>query len=52
MGIEAKVSEREQSGRTIFRVRSGPFDSKDQAEKVKARLDANGLDAAVVRVQR
>ena len=52
MGIEAKVSEREQSGRSIFRVRSGPFDSKDQAEKIKARLDAAGLDAALVRVQR
>jgi cell division protein FtsN len=52
MGIEAKVSEREQSGRSIFRVRSGPFDNKDQAEKIKARLDAAGLDAALVRVQR
>jgi cell division protein FtsN len=52
MGIEAKVSEREQAGRTIFRVRSGPFDDKDQAEKVKARLDSSGMDAALVRVQR
>ena len=52
MGIEAKVSEREQAGRSIFRVRSGPFDDKDQAEKIKARLDANGMDAALVRVQR
>jgi len=52
MGIEAKVSEREQAGRAIFRVRSGPFDDKDQAEKIKIRLDANGMDAALVRVQR
>jgi cell division protein FtsN len=52
MGIEAKVSERDQAGRTIFRVRSGPFDDKDQAEKIKARLDASGIDAALVRVQR
>jgi cell division protein FtsN len=52
MGIEAKVSEREQAGRAIFRVRSGPFDDKDQAEKIKARLDASGMDAALVRVQR
>jgi cell division protein FtsN len=52
MGIEAKVSEREQAGRTIYRVRSGPFDDKDQAEKVKARLDSSGMDAALVRVQR
>jgi len=52
MGIEAKVSEREQAGRAIFRVRSGPFDDKEQAEKIKSRLDANGMDAALVRVQR
>ena len=52
MGIEAKVSEREQAGRAIFRVRSGPFDDKEQAEKIKARLDASGMDAALVRVQR
>lgn len=52
MGIEAKVSEREQAGRVIYRVRSGPFDDKDQAEKIKARLDSNGMDAALVRVQR
>lgn len=52
MGIESKVSEREQAGRVIYRVRSGPFDDKEQAEKVKARLDGNGMDAALVRVQR
>ena len=52
MGIEAKVSEREQAGRAIFRVRSGPFDDKEQAEKIKSRFDASGMDAALVRVQR
>jgi cell division protein FtsN len=52
MGIESKVSERDQAGRTIFRVRSGPFDDKEQAEKIKARMDASGIDAALVRVQR
>jgi cell division protein FtsN len=52
MGIEAKVSEREQAGRIIYRVRSGPFDDKEQAEKIKTRLDSNGMDAALVRVQK
>ena len=51
-GIEAKVTEREQSGRTVFRVRVGPFDKKDDAEKAKDRLDAAGLETALVRVQR
>jgi cell division protein FtsN len=51
-GIEAKVTEREQSGRAIYRVRVGPFDKKDEAEKSKEKLDAAGMDTALVRVQR
>ena len=51
-GVQAKVSEREQSGRTVYRVRVGPFDSKDEADKAKESLSAAGLDTALVRVQR
>ena len=51
-GIEAKVTEREQSGRPIFRVRVGPFERKEEADKAKERLDASGMDTALVRVQR
>ncbi len=51
-GVEAKVSEREQSGRAVFRVRVGPFDKKEDADKTKAKLDAAGLETALVRVQR
>jgi len=51
-GVETKVSEREQSGRTVFRVRSGPFDKREDADKVKEKLDATGLETALVRVQR
>ena len=52
MGFQAKVTEREQSGRTVFRVRLGPFDRKDDAEKAKERLDGSGVETALVRVQR
>ena len=52
MGLEARVSEREQSGRQVFRVRLGPFDRKDDADRGKARLDASGIEAVLVRVQR
>jgi cell division protein FtsN len=52
MGIEARVSEREQSGRQVFRVRIGPFETKDQADGQKSRLDASGFETALVRVQR
>ncbi|MFZ4622961.1 MAG: SPOR domain-containing protein [Rhodoferax sp.] len=51
-GIETKVSEREQSGRTVHRVRLGPFDSREAAEKAKVKLDASGIETALVRVQR
>lgn len=51
-GVEAKVTEREQSGRTVFRVRAGPFDRKEDADRMKERLESNGIEAALVRVQR
>ncbi len=52
MGFQAKVTEREQSGRTVYRVRLGPFDKKDDADKVKDKLDGNSVETALVRVQR
>jgi cell division protein FtsN len=51
-GVEAKVTEREQAGRTVFRVRVGPFDKKEEADKAKEKLEAAGLETALVRVQR
>ena len=52
MGVETKVTEREQSGRQVFRVRVGPFDKKDDADRSKERLAASGIETALVRVQR
>lgn len=52
MGLEAKVTAREQSGRTVYRVRLGPFVSRDDAEITKTRLDNSGVETAMVRVQR
>lgn len=52
MGVEAKVTEREQAGRTVYRVRAGPFNKKDEADRLKERLDSGGLESALVRVQR
>lgn len=51
-GVEAKVTEREQSGRTVYRVRVGPFDRKEDAEKAKQKLDTPEHETALVRVQR
>jgi len=52
LGFASKVTEREQSGRTVYRVRVGPYESKDEADAAKARLDGAGIDSALVRVQR
>lgn len=52
MGVEARVTEREQSGRQVYRVRVGPFDKKDDADRNKERLEAGGVETALVRVQR
>jgi cell division protein FtsN len=52
MGVEARVTEREQAGRTVYRVRAGPFSKKDDADRLKERLDSGGLESALVRVQR
>ena len=51
-GFDARVSEREQSGRTVFRVRIGPLDSREEAERIQHKLAASKVDAALVRVQR
>jgi cell division protein FtsN len=52
MGVEARVTEREQSGRQVFRVRVGPFEKKDDADRNKDKLEAGGVETALVRVQR
>ena len=52
LGWEARVSEREQNGRTVFRVRVGPFGKRDDAEQLKGKLDSAGVDSALVRAQR
>ena len=52
MGVEARVSEREQAGRTVYRVRVGPFDARAQADAAIDRLQAAGVDSTLVRVER
>jgi len=51
-GVEAKVTEREQAGRQVFRVRVGPIDKKEEADQLKEKLEAAGYETALVRVQR
>ncbi|HVO08902.1 MAG TPA: SPOR domain-containing protein [Burkholderiaceae bacterium] len=52
LGFMAKVSEREQQGRTVYRVRLGPYQVRDEAESTQAKLQSGGETAALVRVER
>ncbi len=49
LGYAARISEREQSGRTVHRVRLGPFEEKGEADSTKEKLLAAGFEAALVR---
>ncbi|HSV70861.1 MAG TPA: SPOR domain-containing protein [Methylibium sp.] len=51
-GFESRISEREQAGRTMYRVRIGPFSQRADAEQVKATLAGAGMESALVRVQK
>jgi cell division protein FtsN len=51
-GFTAKLMEREQNGRTVYRVRLGPVDSRDEAEGLQRKIEGAGFEANLVRVQR
>ncbi len=52
LGIEAAITEREQNGRTVYRVRVGPFSQKALADQTREQLEVSGVEAALVRIQR
>ncbi|MGZ8258995.1 MAG: SPOR domain-containing protein [Caldimonas sp.] len=52
LGMESRLTEREQGGRMVYRVRVGPFDRREDAETTKDRLSDSGVDAALVAVQK
>jgi cell division protein FtsN len=51
-GFNAKVYERASGDKTVFRVRIGPFDTREPADALIAQVQAAGMEAAVVRAQR
>jgi cell division protein FtsN len=52
LGLEPRISEREVRGRTMFRVRLGPFASQEEAEAARLSLAGGGVESALVRVQK
>ena len=52
LGQAAKVTEREQAGRTVYRVRMGPYPSREEADGVQGKLQQQSIEAQIVRVER
>jgi cell division protein FtsN len=52
LSFDAKITEREQSGYTVFRVRVGPLDRKEEADRIKEKLESSGIESVLVRVNR
>jgi cell division protein FtsN len=52
MGQNAKITEREQAGRTVYRVRVGPFPSRDPADALQGKLQEQSIESQIVRVER
>ncbi|WP_205193764.1 SPOR domain-containing protein, partial [Burkholderia sp. LMG 13014] len=48
-GFESKVSKRDVSGVTYFRVRVGPFSKFEEMNSARQRLSDAGVDTAVIR---
>ncbi len=52
LGLEPRISEREVRGRTMYRVRLGPFSNRDDADAARLSLAGSGVESALVRVQK
>ncbi|HLL19360.1 MAG TPA: SPOR domain-containing protein [Rubrivivax sp.] len=52
LGQTAKITEREQAGRVVYRVRLGPFSSRDAADSLQNKLQEQSIEAQIVRVEK
>lgn len=52
MGLTARITEREQAGRVMHRVRVGPFPTRDEADSLQAKLQEQTIEAQIVRVEK
>ena len=51
MGLESRIQAREVNGRTMYRVRLGPYAERAQADAVRVKLQDAGIESALVRMQ-
>jgi cell division protein FtsN len=52
IGHTARITEREQVGRTVYRVRLGPLETRNHAVDVQAELSEQRIESQIVRVER
>ena len=52
IGQGAKITEREQAGRTVYRVRLGPYPARAEADSLQVKLLEQGIEAQIVRVEK
>ena len=52
IGQGAKVTEREQAGRTVHRVRMGPYPTRTEADALQMKLQEQGIEVQIVRVEK
>ena len=52
LGQSAKVTEREQAGRVVYRVRLGPFVTREDADALKTKLQESAIETQIVRVEK
>ena len=52
IGQGAKITEREQAGRTVYRVRLGPYPARAEADTLQLKLQEQGIEAQIVRVEK
>ncbi|HZF80955.1 MAG TPA: SPOR domain-containing protein, partial [Rubrivivax sp.] len=52
LGQGARITEREQAGRVVYRVRLGPFTSRDAADTLQNKLQEQSIEAQIVRVEK
>lgn len=52
LGFSARISERDQGGRIVYRVRLGPFETREETQGPMDRLQAAGIEVSLVKVER
>ena len=51
LGLSARVESAQAGGKTVYRVRMGPYGSASELSEAKQKLGASGLPAVAIRMQ-